>query len=137
MDKMIKTTFGKRELYLNYSIDVMFNVIEKYGSVSNALNIVEEDTRQGFAVTRHLGVMMARDGELVRRSLGYEPQPFFTEEDVCERITPYEYSEFRAAVVKAIAAGYGRETKDEAEEVDAGLQKLQQKKTEAAAAEPR
>ena len=37
MDRMVKCTFNGREIYLNYSVGVMFEVIEKYGDVSTAL----------------------------------------------------------------------------------------------------
>jgi len=136
MDKMVKIELGGREVFLNYSMEVMFQVIEKYGAVKNALEKLEEDTREGFAVTKHLALLMAHDGELVRRTAGYDHSPFLAEEDVCVHMTPHEFSLFRESVVKAIAAGYGRETKSENEEVDVGLQQLQQKKTKAEAGAP-
>lgn len=131
MDRIIKTEFAGREVYLNYSIEVMFEVIEKYGSIKQALELIEGDSREGFAVTRHLGLLMAQDGELCRRAAGHEPQPLLSESEICTRIAPYDFTVFKKAVIDAIAAGYNRETKEKAEDVDVGLQKLNQKKTEA------
>lgn len=137
MDRMIKTEFAGRDIYLNYSMAVMFEVIEKYGDVKKALTLIGQDTREGFIVTRHLGLLMAQDAELVCRSLGYDPQPFLSEAYICEHISPYDFSVFRDAVVRAVSAGYNRETKEEAEDVDVGLQQLNQKKTEDAAGDHR
>ena len=72
MDRMVKCTFNGREIYLNYSVGVMFEVIEKYGDVSTALTYMQEDTKGGFEVTKHLGLLMAQDGELARRYLGHD-----------------------------------------------------------------
>ena len=104
MDRMVKCTFNGREIYLNYSVGVMFEVIEKYGDVSTALTYMQEDTKGGFEVTKHLGLLMAQEA-------------------------------FKASVVYAISAGYGRDNAAAAKEVDVGLQALEQKKTEAKADE--
>lgn len=60
MDRMVKCTFNGREIYLNYSVGVMFEVIEKYGDVSTALTYMQEDTKGGFEVTKHLGLLRRR-----------------------------------------------------------------------------
>lgn len=135
MDRIIQTKFGDRDVYLNYSIEVMFEVIEKYGDVKQALTLIGKDNKEGFAVTRHIGLMMARDGELCRRAAGLDPEHIIGTAEICEHISPYDYALFRDAVVEAIVAGYNRESKDEAGDVDVGLQQLNQKKTDGAAAE--
>lgn len=135
MDRIVQTKFGDQDVYLNYSIEVMFEVIEKYGDVKQALTLIGQDNKEGFAVTRHIGLMMARDGELCRRAAGHDPQPIIGVAEICERISPYDYAQFRDAVVEAIVAGYNRENKEDASDVDVGLQQLNQKKTDGAAAE--
>ncbi|HMM30667.1 MAG TPA: hypothetical protein PKB13_02700 [Clostridia bacterium] len=130
MDRMIEFDLAGRKVHLNYSIDVMFTVIEQYGEVKKVLEQIDEDTRESFALVREMFLLLANDGELCRRAAGYDPQPFIVEQDISLRLSPYELVALREAIVKAIVAGYNRETKNEAEEVDVGLQKLAQKKTE-------
>lgn len=135
MDRMVKCTFNGREIYLNYSVGVMFEVIEKYGDVSTALTYMQEDTKGGFEVTKHLGLLMAQDGELARRYIGHDPSPMLEESELNFHLNPVDYEAFKASVVYAISAGYGRDNAAAAKEVDVGLQALEQKKTEAKADE--
>ena len=128
MDRMVKCTFNGREIYLNYSVGVMFEVIEKHGDVSTALTYMQEDTKGGFEVTKHLGLLMAQDGELARRYIGHDPSPMLEESELNFHLNPVDYEAFKASVVYAISAGYGRDNAAAAKEVDVGLQALEQKK---------
>ena len=136
MDRMVQTTLNGRIVTLNYSIECMFRIVEKYGDIKTALIAIGEDTREGYEAVKDICVMMANDGELVRRSAGFDPLPMLSEDDVTLRMTPHEFDILRNAVVDAIAIGYNRDTKEEVEEVDVGLQELQQKKTKAEADAP-
>ena len=60
MDRMVKCTFNGREIYLNYSVGVMFEVIEKYGDVSTALTYMQEDTK-GMGTTVAIAVVDGDD----------------------------------------------------------------------------
>ena len=128
MDRIVNCTFNGREIYLNYSVGVMFEVIEKHGDVSTALTYMQEDTKGGFEVTKHLGLLMAQDGELARRYIGHDPLPMLGESDLNYHLNPVDYEEFKSSVVYAISAGYGRDNAAAAKEVDVGLQALDQKK---------
>ena len=128
MDRIVNCTFNGREIYLNYSVGVMFEVIEKHGDVSTALTYMQEDTKGGFEVTKHLGLLMAQEGEFARRYIGHDPLPMLGESDLNYHLNPVDYEEFKSSVVYAISAGYGRDNAAAAKEVDVGLKALDQKK---------
>lgn len=134
MNRMIKTVINGKERYLNYSIEIMFEVERKYGGVNNALNLIEAENAEAFDAVRWFAVKMANDGELCRRSEGYDHCPMLEMDDITARMHPLEYSELKGAVVKAIIAGYEREVADDdTKEIDIGLAELNEKKAKAGA----
>ena len=129
MDRMIKTVIAGHERLLNYSIEVMFSVAERYESASAALEKLYGESMESFEAVRFLAVMMANDGELCRREAGYDPEPMLTVEDVSPRMSPAEYIKLREAVAAAIYAGYRRDVSGgEDAEQDMGLAELEAKK---------
>ena len=133
MDRMTTAVICGRNHELNYSIEVMFNMREKFGTIQNALNILSQDDMQSFEATRWFAVQMANDAELCRRESGYDHQPMITDQDISMRMSPLEYEELKAAVVQAIMLGYKRELTEEDGETDLGLEELRAKKAEAGA----
>ena len=129
---MITATINGEERELNYSVEVMFNMTEKYGSISAALDIIEKGGKEGFEAVRWFAIQMANDAELCRRDAGYDPKPMLTADSITPRIRPIDLELLTADVVNAIALGYKRET-DQSEEVDVGLAELNAKKAEAGA----
>lgn len=127
MDTMIKAPVNEKARYLHYSVEVMFAVNEKYGSIQNALEILERDTREGFEVLRFLTVAMVNDAELCRRAEGYDHLPMLEEKDISLRMKPVAYLALKMAISQAVSMGYKQETKSESEEVDLGLLELQKK----------
>ena len=128
MDRIIEAQLNGRTIYLNYSIDVMFAVIEKYNNIEKVFDALERDDKLGFETLRWLVIRMANDGELCRRQLGMDKSDFVSEADISIHISPYEYVELKAAVTEAIQAGYFREIPGDTD-VDLGLAELNQKKT--------
>lgn len=134
MDRMILANIGGVSRHLNYSIEVMFNMREKYGTIDAALGIIEQDNMAAFDAVRWFAIQMANDAELCRRDAGYDHSPILTEAAITPHISPLEYEELRGAVVQAISIGYRRENGgDEDKETDLGLAELQAKKAEAGA----
>jgi len=131
MDKLVPVVINGDAHYLNYSIEVMFDVNDKYGGIREALELMSGDKRESFEVVRWFLVHMANDGELCRRMHGYDNGPMLEEKDVSLRISPLEYATLKSAVVDAINRGYLRETADPNQEVDLGLEEIRSKKTEA------
>lgn len=127
MDAMIHAVINNKIYPLHYSIEVMFAVNEEYGSIQNALEILEKDGRDSFDVLRFLTVAMANDAELCRRAEGYEPAPMIEESEISPRMKPVEYLALKLAVSQAVNLAYRQEQKSEDEEVDLGLIELQKK----------
>lgn len=131
MDRMIKCKINGQERYLNYSIEVMFDAIDKFGTASDMLQKIGEETREGFEALRWMIVHLVNDAELSRREQGYDPLPMLQENDISARMLPLDYKELQSAVIEAIAYGYNREVENPEEETDLGLAELNQKKTKA------
>lgn len=133
MDRMTKAVIGGYVRPLNYSVSVMFDMMDKYGNIQKALDVLQNDTRDSFDAVRWFAVKMANDAELYFREAGYDPLPFVTDNDIPKTMAPIDYADLRSAVVDAISAGYQRDVKDENEEVDIGLAELRAKKAMAGA----
>ena len=131
MDKM-RTVGIKGELrWLNYSMDVMFDMQDKFGNIQKALDIIDQRDREAFEAVRWFLVRMANDGELCRREFGYDPLPMLEEKDITPQMRPLDYALLVEAVVDAIQLGYKREIDNQNEEIDLGLEELRAKKTTA------
>ena len=135
MDRMVSIAIKGETRYLNFSIAVMFDAVEKFGAVNTLLNLMQEDSVEGFKAVVWVLVHTANDGELVRRMQGYDKQTMLEETDFTLRMHPLEYAELKNAASKAVVAGYKREhlPGEDDEEYDLGLEELEQKKTKAGA----
>ena len=134
MDRMVKTNIAGLERYLHYSMDVLFDVRDKYGSLDSLLDIIEKDDREAFEALTWITVRMANDGELCRRMQGYDHNEILKDEDVNTLMSPYEYMALKNAVATAVHYGYQREIPDdEQKEIDLGLQELEEKNRPAGA----
>lgn len=131
MNRTVTVSINGKERTLNYSIEIMFEMAEKYGNINKALEAMAQDNKEGFEAVQWFALKMANDGELLRREQGYEKAPLLSEKDISSRIHPLEYSSLRDAVIEAIILGYQRDIKSESEEVDLGLVELNAKKTQA------
>ena len=132
MDHMITAVINGKERYLNYSVEIMFKVIEKFGGINQTLDAIGQITREGFENLRWFVVELANDGELCRRDAGYDHEPMLTMDEISLRMTPIEHALLLARVIKAVNVGYGHEIESE-EEVDLGLAELNEKKAPAGA----
>ena len=132
MDNMITAVINGEERPLNYSIEIMFKVNEKFGGVNQALNAIEGDTPESVQAIRWFAVELANDGELCRREAGQDHRKMLTLEDISMRMKPLDYMLLKNAVVNSIVAGYRREV-DSGEDVDLGLAELNEKKAQAGA----
>lgn len=131
MDRVVNVRIKDTLYTLNYSVAVMFDTADKYGDIQKALDALAQDGRDGFDTLRWFLLKLSEDGELARREEGYEPSPFLKEADISPRMKPLEYEELKGAVVAAVTMGYQREVQADDEEIDVGLQELNEKKTKA------
>lgn len=127
MDNMIIAVINGEERPLNYSVEIMFKVNEKYGGVNAALDAIEAESVEAAANVCWLAIELANDGELCRRIAGHTPRKMLGDKDVSLRMSPMEYIDLKEKVIQAIHAGYRRETASE-KEVDLGLAELNEKK---------
>lgn len=133
MDRMTSVKINGKDIFLNYSIAVMFEVADRFQNIQNALDIMNGSGVEAFEAVRWFAVHMANDAELCRRAMGYAPTGMLAAEDIStRRLRPLEYEELKGAIVDGITLGYQRELpEDEDKERDLGLEELQAKKTEA------
>lgn len=128
MDAMINAIINGKIRPLHYSVEVMFEINRLYGSVQEALELLQKQDREGFKCLRNLVVMMANDAELCRRAEGYDKSEMLSEDDITTRIKPSAHLHLIDAVMQAITLGYKQEiTGDEETETDLGLLELQKK----------
>ena len=119
--KAAKTTVAGTTYFLVMDGEAMFTIRDIYGGTRLMLEKMEQDTREGFLETCNAAAILAERGELVRRRLGYEPGRIPERDDFALLTQPYEIV-------------YGREiTAPGDDEVDEGLEELNQKKTRFAA----
>lgn len=133
MDRVVQVTIKGRLYTLNYSVAVMFDMADKYGDIQKALDALAQSDREGFDTLQWFLLKLSEDGELTRREEGYDPAPFLKAADISPRMKPLEYEELKGAVVDAITMGYHREVEADSEEIDVGLQELNEKKEKAGA----
>lgn len=129
MDNMTVAEINGEKRYLNYSIEVMFDMMDKYGNIRAALDVISGEDRASFEALRWFLVKMANDAELCRREVGYDHLAMLSEDDISLRMSPLEYAVLKSAVVEAINRGYSRETNTN-QEIDLGLEELRAKKAE-------
>lgn len=128
--KAVKIHLAGRPRYLAFTVEAMFRIQELFGGSSELIDEIRADDREGFAAACKAAAVLAEQGELVRRYLGYDPEPVLEEEAVAATLAPSEMAALKIAIPSALALGYGREVEPDNNEVDLGLAELDaQKKT--------
>lgn len=101
--KAVKITLAGRTQYLAYTGEAMFQLQEKFGTAAELLGAIGKNTRDGLSVACEAAAILAEQGELARRHLGYDKGPIIEAATIRATITPSEI----AALKLAIPAGYG------------------------------
>lgn len=128
--KAIKLTLAGRERYLAFTVEAMFQLEERFGGTQELIEAVSANSREGFLAACQAVAVLAEQGELARRHMGYDSAPMPSAEDIASTTAPSGIPELKMAVTSAIALGFGREIDPENDEVDLGLAELDgQKKT--------
>lgn len=126
--KARRITLAGQDYYLVFNGLAMFEVDDRFGSATKLLDAVNTTGRDGFEALCGGLAILAEQGELARRSLGYDKGPMLAEETIRTLATPAEIAPLRTALITAILAGFGREVESD-QDVDLGLLELEQKKT--------
>ena len=128
--KAVKLPLAGRERYLCFTVEAMFQLQDLYGDSNNLMELIQANTREGFAAACKAAEVLAEQGELARRSLGYDPEPMVSAEAIAATTSPSDIVTLKLLIPRVISLGYGREVEPENNEVDLGLAELsEQKKT--------
>lgn len=128
--KAVKLTLAGREQHLAFTVEAMFQLEELFGGTKELIDAVTANSREGFQAACRAAAILAEQGELARRHMGYDPTPLLNADDIAATTPPSELHALKLAVTAAIALGFGREIVPEDGEVDLGLAELnEQKKT--------
>lgn len=128
--KAIKIDLAGRTRYLAFTVEAMFQIQEIFGGTGELIEAIRENTRESFEAACKAAAILAEQGELVRRGLGYDQEPITDAETIAATMTPGEIAAIKVAITSAMALGYGREIEPGDDEIDLGLAELnEQKKT--------
>ena len=128
--KAVKFNLAGRERYLAYTVEAMFQLEEQFGPVAELVETLQAPGRDGFAAACRAAAILAEQGELARRSLGYDPAPIADTDAIAAALQPENLAALKLAIPAAITLGFGREVKPEDDEVDLFMAELNaQKKT--------
>lgn len=128
--KTVKICLAGRECCLAFTVEAMFQIEEQFGGAGQLLEVMQKGGREGVSAACRAAAILAEQGELGRRGLGYDPQPMVDADSIFATLAPSGAAELNMAVIAAISLGFGREVEEENGEVDLGLAELNaQKKT--------
>lgn len=135
MMRQIEYKFNDKTYYLSFTAEALFTVYDKFGYTSDILTTTGclESTAEGWKNCCYLAALMASQGELQRRRMGYRPADMLEMETLRTGLRPAEVPELRMAVRQALEEGFRREnTPEEPEEVNlvlAAREESEKKKT--------
>ena len=129
--KAVKLTLAGKTHYLTFNGEAMFVIGEAFGGAEALLGEIEPNTRESFHTLCEAVAILAEQGELTRRDLGYTPERLYTAAEFQRFAMPENIVSMKRAIPQAITLGFGREIEPESEneEVDLALAELDQKKT--------
>lgn len=126
--KALKFTLAGRVYHLLFNGAALFEVEDRFGGANRLIETALCSGREAFEALCEGFSILAEQGELARRALGYDPEPMVDKEEIRALVTPLELVEMRSALVRAVMLGFGREIESE-EDTDLVLLELSQKKT--------
>lgn len=128
--KAVKFSLAGRDRYLAFSVDAMFLLEELFGGTQELIDAVSANSREGFRAACQAAAVLAEQGELARRHMGYDAAPIPSADEIAATTDPSGIAPLKMAITAAVSLGFGREIDPENDEVDIGLAELnEQKKT--------
>lgn len=121
MMRQIEYKFNDKTYYLAFTAEALFTVYDKFGYTSDILTTTGclESTAEGWKNCCYLAALMASQGELQRRRMGYRPADMLDMETLRTGLRPAEVPELRLAVRQALEEGFRRDlAPEEPEEVN-------------------
>lgn len=135
--KHIDFEFNGRTYALSYTAEALFLTFDKFGVCDDVIEATHclEPTAEGWRNCCWLAALMASQGELQRRALGYDKQPMLTAEELRVGVMAVDNARLRMAVRRALEQAFHRDIPDPNTEKEVNLVLRQreeaQKKTEA------
>lgn len=114
-------------LHLLYNAEAMIRITE-LGDGDKISDITKNKTKESFDKLLKIVCIMAEQGELYRRYLGYEPANIITEDALRIIATPKDWAVLKVGVLQAFVEGMSQDCTDEDEEIDLGLMELNKDK---------
>ncbi len=124
---MITVKINGKLYNLLFNASAMMAIRDKF-ETDNIVELIREDNALGFQRACKIAVILAEQGELLRRYMGHEQQGILTEDELRISLSPIGILELKNALADAQYDGYKREKKSEDDEVDLGLAELNKKK---------
>lgn len=121
MMRQIEYKFNDKTYYLAFTAEALFTVYDKFGYTSDILTTTGclESTAEGWKNCCYLAALMASQGALQRRRMGYRPADMLDMETLRTGLRPAEVPELRLAVRQALEEGFRRDlSPEEPEEVN-------------------
>lgn len=125
--KAVKITLAGQDYYLTFNGAAMFAFEDAFGGSNAYFELSGQPGRAGFEAVCKAVSILAEQGELARRSLGYDKGPLPQADQIMALASPMDALTLRKAALDAVLAGYGREV-ESGEDVDIGLLELERKK---------
>ena len=116
--KHIDFEFNGTTYALSFTAEAMFAVYDKFGYTHDIIGAtkIEEHTGEGWTNLCWLAALMASQGELQRRSWGYDPTPMVTVEQLRTGLMAAESLRLKQAVMEALAQGFERAIPDDSDQ---------------------
>lgn len=125
--KAVKIALAGQAYYLAFSAAAMFAFEDVFGGSNAYLETAAGVGREASEAACKAAAILAEQGELARRALGYDKGPIPSAEDLMTCSSPADLLRLRQANLAAIMAGYGREVESD-EPVDLVMLELDRKR---------
>ena len=128
--KTFEFDYGGKVLHLYMNGTAMF-AIEALDAgredYTDAIDRMKADIPEGVADLLRVALILAEQGELCRRYLGYSPERIPTEKELLLLLSPAQLMLLRVSALTAINAGYEQKESGQNDDIDTGLAELEKK----------
>ena len=130
--KHIDFEFNGNTYALSFTAEALFTVYDKFGYTSDILTTTKalEPCLEGWKNCCWLAALMASQGELQRRHLGYDPQKMVTMEEMRTGFMAADSIRLQQAVRDALEQGFHRDVPDSDTEKEVNLVLLEREEAE-------
>lgn len=116
---------GTYHLLLNGA--AMFDIYDQFGSEGSITDHIEGNSREAFEAVCWYLEELSIQGELFRRRQGMDRGATLDKNVLEVELSPLDFPKAKAAVQRALYAGFFREETEPPKEIDKGLQELEKK----------